>query len=159
MEKSLTSYSTLTLGDTIQINYKQNIYKFDITKVEPSIIQSTAPPAINIIECDIKIDFKEPRDYKQWKMQNENENENDIDSLHESISRSLSISSPNAISGDDRSRDSKEEFESSDYSNDDPVASPDYFEELYGMNKRVGTPDYQKNKSNEENNKPILQFW
>jgi hypothetical protein len=84
LEKSLRSYSCLTVGDTIQVEFAKHIYKLDVTEVKPS---TTQPPAISIIETDIKVDFKEPRDYKEWCKQQEelklksNEQKMDIDQL------------------------------------------------------------------------------
>lgn len=66
MEKALRRYSCLTVGDTIQINFANHIYKLDVIKVKPAKPKGNAPPAISIIETDIKVDFIEPRDYKQW---------------------------------------------------------------------------------------------
>merc|ERR1712129_586676 len=34
--------------------------------------RGNAPPAISIIETDINVDFKEPRDYKEWEKKNKN---------------------------------------------------------------------------------------
>merc|ERR1712204_79312 len=36
------------------------------------IQRGNAPPAISIIETDINVDFKEPRDYKEWEKKNKN---------------------------------------------------------------------------------------
>ena len=66
LEKALRNYSCLTVGDTIQIEFNKYVYKLDVTEVKPSVIRGTAPPAIDIIETDINVDFKEPRDYKEW---------------------------------------------------------------------------------------------
>merc|ERR1712113_563656 len=156
-EKKLNKYSSLTKGDTIQIKYDSNVYKFDIILVKPSIIKSTAPPAINIIECDIEIDFKQPRDYKQWK-----ELQNDQNDSNETMTESLSISSPNSLDNDDN-KDESDSFSSSEYSNDDPVASPDYFDAIYGLNQRPLTPDKQNNDNNnnsneDKNNNSVFSF-
>ena len=48
----------------------------DVTEVRPSIPRGNAPPAISIIETDIKVDFKEPRDYKEWEKKNKGKNFN-----------------------------------------------------------------------------------
>jgi len=76
LEKNLRSYSCLTVGDTIQIEFANHIYKLDVTEVRPSIPRGNAPPAISIIETDIKVDFKEPRDYKEWEKKNKGKNWN-----------------------------------------------------------------------------------
>jgi len=70
LEKNLRGYSCLTVGDTIQVEFANHIYKLDVTEVKPSIPRGNAPPAISIIETDIKVDFKEPRDYKEWERKN-----------------------------------------------------------------------------------------
>eukprot|EP01084_Bolivina_argentea_P090165 162515_1 len=129
LEKQLTNYSCLTLGDTVQVEYRHAVYKFDITQVKPCIVQSTAPPAISIIECDIEIDFKEPRDYKQWQKHNIVQRENDLD---ESESSSVA----------EIEDDSKDQSES----NDDHMDSPDYFA-VYGANE-PSTPESQSQSSN-----------
>eukprot|EP00486_Rosalina_sp_Unknown_P014228 CAMPEP_0201591964 /NCGR_PEP_ID=MMETSP0190_2-20130828/189986_1 /ASSEMBLY_ACC=CAM_ASM_000263 /TAXON_ID=37353 /ORGANISM="Rosalina sp." /LENGTH=126 /DNA_ID=CAMNT_0048050515 /DNA_START=809 /DNA_END=1190 /DNA_ORIENTATION=+ len=77
--------------------------------------------------------------------QNDND-DNNLDNLEQGLSESLSISSLNV----DDSKDT--DFADSDYSNDDPVASPDYFDGIYGLNQRKLSPDHEKNKSNEVNN-------
>eukprot|EP00488_Nonionellina_sp_1-RS-2012_P000728 TRINITY_DN1198_c0_g1_i2.p1 TRINITY_DN1198_c0_g1~~TRINITY_DN1198_c0_g1_i2.p1 ORF type:complete len:264 (-),score=116.88 TRINITY_DN1198_c0_g1_i2:187-921(-) len=66
LEKNLRSYSCLTVGDTIQVEFNNHIYKLDVTEVKPTVRRGNAPAAISIIETDIKVDFKEPRDYKEW---------------------------------------------------------------------------------------------
>mmetsp|Transcript_51854 Transcript_51854/g.82713 ORF Transcript_51854/g.82713 Transcript_51854/m.82713 type:complete len:407 (-) Transcript_51854:162-1382(-) len=76
LEKNLRSYSCLTVGDTIQIEFADHIYKLDVTEVKPSIPRGNAPAAISIIETDIKVDFKEPRDYKEWEKKNKGKNFN-----------------------------------------------------------------------------------
>jgi len=70
LEKNLRSYSCLSLGDTIQVEFAKHIYKLDVTEVKPSVQRGNAPPAVSIIETDIKVDFKEPRDYKEWEKRN-----------------------------------------------------------------------------------------
>jgi len=70
LEKNLRSYSCLTVGDTIQVEFNKHIYKLDVTEVKPALQRGTAPPAVSIIETDIKVDFKEPRDYKEWEKRN-----------------------------------------------------------------------------------------
>jgi len=70
LEKNLRSYSCLTVGDTIQVEFAKHIYKLDVTEVKPALQRGNAPPAVSIIETDIKVDFKEPRDYKEWEKKN-----------------------------------------------------------------------------------------
>eukprot|EP00486_Rosalina_sp_Unknown_P002718 CAMPEP_0201574628 /NCGR_PEP_ID=MMETSP0190_2-20130828/19242_1 /ASSEMBLY_ACC=CAM_ASM_000263 /TAXON_ID=37353 /ORGANISM="Rosalina sp." /LENGTH=403 /DNA_ID=CAMNT_0048003135 /DNA_START=199 /DNA_END=1410 /DNA_ORIENTATION=- len=76
LEKNLRSYSCLTVGDTIQIEFANHIYKLDVTEVKPFMPRGNAPAAISIIETDIKVDFKEPRDYKEWQKKNKGKNFN-----------------------------------------------------------------------------------
>merc|ERR1712154_458578 len=57
-------------GDTIQVEFNKHIYKLDATEVKPPVQRGNAPPAVSIIETDIKVDFKEPRDYKEWEKRN-----------------------------------------------------------------------------------------
>ena len=52
------------------MEFANHIYKLDVTEVKPCIPRGNAPPAISIIETDIKVDFKEPRDYKEWEKKN-----------------------------------------------------------------------------------------
>lgn len=66
LEKALRGYSCLTVGDTIEIEFNKRIYKLDVTQVKPNAPRGNAPPGISIIETDIEVDFKEPRDYKEW---------------------------------------------------------------------------------------------
>lgn len=56
----------------------------DVTEVRPSIPRGNAPPAISIIETDIKVDFKEPRDYKEWQKKNKGKNFNTTKKKQES---------------------------------------------------------------------------
>lgn len=74
LETALRSYSCLTVGDTIQVEFAEHMYKLDVTEVKPSVVRGLAPPAISIIETDIKVDFKEPRDYREWEKINRDMN-------------------------------------------------------------------------------------
>jgi len=78
LEKALRTYSCLTVGDTIQVEFNDYIYKLDVTDVNPKKRIGTAPYAVSIIETDIRVDFQEPRDYKDWEAkQKRHENIND----------------------------------------------------------------------------------
>ncbi|ETO27608.1 ubiquitin fusion degradation UFD1 family protein, partial [Reticulomyxa filosa] len=67
LENTLRSYSALTVGDTIPVQFAGKTYKLDVTDVQPKVNAGlNVPYAISIIETDIKVEFKEPRDYKQW---------------------------------------------------------------------------------------------
>ncbi len=65
LEKALRSFSCLTKGDTIAIRHDNTVYHLDIVEVKP-------PNAISIYETDVNVDFKEPKDYKEYtKTQND----------------------------------------------------------------------------------------
>jgi ubiquitin fusion degradation protein 1 len=57
LEKSLRSYSCLTKGDTIIINYADTEFFIDIVDVKPA-------DAISLIDTDVQVEFEEPKDYK-----------------------------------------------------------------------------------------------
>ena len=57
LEKHINiNYPTLTKGETISINYNEDIYFIDIVETEP--VES-----INILNSDINLDFDKPLDY------------------------------------------------------------------------------------------------
>ena len=57
LEKHINiNYPTLTKGETISINYNEEIYFIDIVETEP--VES-----INILNSDINLDFDKPLDY------------------------------------------------------------------------------------------------
>lgn len=58
------------LSGRVQVEFARHIYKLDVTEVKPAVQRGNAPPAVSIIETDIKVDFKEPRDYKEWEKRN-----------------------------------------------------------------------------------------
>lgn len=66
LEKALRLYSCLTVGDTIPVEFNNYVYKLDVTDVNPKKRLGNAPFAVSIIETDIRVDFIEPRDYKEW---------------------------------------------------------------------------------------------
>ncbi|OII72251.1 ubiquitin fusion degradation protein [Cryptosporidium ubiquitum] len=56
LETSLRNFATLTVGDTITIQYNNNSYKINVLETKPN-------NAISIIETDIQVDFAPPPDY------------------------------------------------------------------------------------------------
>lgn len=62
LETSLRSYSCLTTGDTIMVQYNEKKYYIDIVETQPS-------HAVSIIETDCEVDFASPLDYKEPKKQ------------------------------------------------------------------------------------------
>lgn len=69
LEKHLNiNYPTLTKGETISINYNNEIYFIDIVETEP--VES-----IKILNSDINLDFDAPLDYVEPKKEPEPENE------------------------------------------------------------------------------------
>jgi len=68
LQSVLRNYSALTVGDTITVHWGTKTYKFDVTDVEPKTMTEgkNVPDAICIVDTDLAVDFKEPRDYKEW---------------------------------------------------------------------------------------------
>jgi len=62
LENSLRKFSCLTANDMIAINYNEHIYELRVLEVKPS-------PAVNIIECDMNVEFAPPPGYQepQWR--------------------------------------------------------------------------------------------
>ncbi|KAL4431959.1 hypothetical protein ABPG77_000226 [Micractinium sp. CCAP 211/92] len=58
LETTLRSFSCLTVGDTIPINYNNKRYFIDIIEAKPG-------DAISVIETDCNVDFAPPLDYKE----------------------------------------------------------------------------------------------
>ncbi|OII71986.1 ubiquitin fusion degradation protein 1 [Cryptosporidium andersoni] len=56
LETALRGFATLTIGDTIVIQYNDASYKVEILETKPA-------NAISIIETDIQVDFAPPPDY------------------------------------------------------------------------------------------------
>eukprot|EP00887_Chlorella_sp_A99_P006719 scaffold3.g6719.t1 len=56
LETTLRSFSCLSVGDTIPINYNNKKYFIDIVEAKPQ-------PAISVIETDCQVDFAPPLDY------------------------------------------------------------------------------------------------
>lgn len=53
------AYSTLTVGDTIKVEYNKKIHLIDVLEVKPENIHN----AITIVEADVQVDFAPPLDY------------------------------------------------------------------------------------------------
>merc|ERR1712060_98624 len=58
LENSLRNFATLTVGDSIVINYNQKTYEIEVVECKPA-------QAISIIEADVNVDFAPPKDYKE----------------------------------------------------------------------------------------------
>jgi ubiquitin fusion degradation protein 1 len=58
LETSLRSFTCLTEGDTIVIDYNGKFYYIDILEVKPD-------KAVSVIETDVNVDFAPPKDYKE----------------------------------------------------------------------------------------------
>lgn len=56
LEATLRSFTCLTKGDTIAINYNNKVYYIDVLEVAPG-------DAISIIETDVNVEFEAPSDY------------------------------------------------------------------------------------------------
>ncbi|CAO3596447.1 unnamed protein product [Absidia cylindrospora] len=60
LENALRNFSTLTLGDTIQINYNDKIYEITVLTVKPHFEEHAG---ISIVETDLEVDFAPPVGY------------------------------------------------------------------------------------------------
>ncbi|XP_021716112.1 ubiquitin recognition factor in ER-associated degradation protein 1-like [Chenopodium quinoa] len=58
LETSLRSFSCLTTGDTIMVDYNNKRFFIDVVETKPS-------SAVSIIETDCEVDFAPPLDYKE----------------------------------------------------------------------------------------------
>ena len=58
LEKHLRSFACLSKGDMISIEYLGRDYEVEIVETKPN-------DAINIIECDMNVDFEAPVGYKE----------------------------------------------------------------------------------------------
>eukprot|EP00929_Paragymnodinium_shiwhaense_P012350 TRINITY_DN11935_c0_g2_i1.p1 TRINITY_DN11935_c0_g2~~TRINITY_DN11935_c0_g2_i1.p1 ORF type:complete len:317 (-),score=67.71 TRINITY_DN11935_c0_g2_i1:233-1183(-) len=58
LENSLRNFATLTVGDSIRLDYNSRIYEIEIVECKPS-------NAVSIIEADVNVDFAPPKDYKE----------------------------------------------------------------------------------------------
>lgn len=55
LEKVLRTYSALTKGDTLKLQYAEKVYWVDVLEVKPA-------DAVSIIETDLEVDFAPPKD-------------------------------------------------------------------------------------------------
>ncbi|CAO3639344.1 unnamed protein product [Cunninghamella blakesleeana] len=60
LENALRNFSTLTLGDIIQINYNDKIYEIKVLDVKPHFEDHSG---ISIVETDLEVDFAPPVGY------------------------------------------------------------------------------------------------
>ncbi|KAI8975205.1 ubiquitin fusion degradation protein UFD1-domain-containing protein [Mycotypha africana] len=60
LEKALRNFSTLTVGDIVQINYNNNVYEIKVLEVKP---HSQEHSGISIVETDLSVDFAPPVGY------------------------------------------------------------------------------------------------
>ncbi|KXZ51901.1 hypothetical protein GPECTOR_11g334 [Gonium pectorale] len=58
LERTLRSYSCLTVGDCFVVNYNNKNYEIEVKDAKPG-------PAISVIETDCQVDFEAPKDYKE----------------------------------------------------------------------------------------------
>ncbi|KAI8987119.1 ubiquitin fusion degradation protein UFD1-domain-containing protein [Pilobolus umbonatus] len=60
LEKALRNFSTLTVGDMVQINYNNKVYEIQVLEVRPS---NEDHSGVSIIETDLEVDFAPPVGY------------------------------------------------------------------------------------------------
>ncbi|KAF7725337.1 ubiquitin fusion degradation protein [Apophysomyces ossiformis] len=60
LENALRNFSTLTLGDVIQINYNDKVYEIQVLDVKPNFEDHSG---ISIVETDLEVDFAPPVGY------------------------------------------------------------------------------------------------
>lgn len=59
LEKQLSTFSTLTKGETIAIHYNNKVYYIDVVEIQPDTLKH----AVSIVETNIQVDFAEPLDH------------------------------------------------------------------------------------------------
>lgn len=59
LEETLKHYACLSKGDTIALQYNGETFEFDILETKPDT-------AVGIIDADVRLDFAEPKDYKEY---------------------------------------------------------------------------------------------
>eukprot|EP01083_Nonionella_stella_P128701 390037_1 len=70
------SYSCLTKGDTIPVEFNNHIYKLNVKEVRPcKHWNKLGPPAICVIETNITFDFEKALDYEEEEEEEEEEDE------------------------------------------------------------------------------------
>lgn len=60
LEKALRNFSTLTVGDMVQINYNNKVYEIQVLDVKPHFEDHQG---ISIVETDLEVDFAPPVGY------------------------------------------------------------------------------------------------
>ncbi|KAI8641563.1 ubiquitin fusion degradation protein UFD1-domain-containing protein, partial [Parasitella parasitica] len=60
LEKALRNFSTLTVGDMVQINYNNRVYEIQVMEVKPHFEDHHG---ISIVETDLEVDFAPPVGY------------------------------------------------------------------------------------------------
>lgn len=59
LEETLKHYACLSKDDTIALQYNGDIFEFDILETKPE-------KAVGIIDADVRMNFAEPKDYKDY---------------------------------------------------------------------------------------------
>ena len=79
LEKTMSlSYPVVSAGDTISIDYNNNIYYIDIVECKPI-------DTIKIINVDVNVDFEEPEDYKKHLEKKKKEEQTELIEFEENI--------------------------------------------------------------------------
>ncbi|GAX84203.1 hypothetical protein CEUSTIGMA_g11626.t1 [Chlamydomonas eustigma] len=58
LERTLRSYTCLTVGDCFVVNYNNKNYEIEVRETKPG-------NAISVVETDCQVDFEAPKDYKE----------------------------------------------------------------------------------------------
>lgn len=58
LERTLRSYTCLTVGDCFVVNYNNRNYEIEVREAKPG-------NAISVVETDCQVDFEAPKDYKE----------------------------------------------------------------------------------------------
>ncbi|KAL6763900.1 ubiquitin fusion degradation protein UFD1-domain-containing protein [Haematococcus lacustris] len=58
LERTLRSYTCLTVGDCFVVNYNNKNYEIEVKEAKPN-------RAISVVETDCQVDFEAPKDYKE----------------------------------------------------------------------------------------------
>lgn len=68
LENSLRNFACLSKGDIIAIKYNRHVYELCVLETKPN-------DAVNIIECDMNVEFAAPLDYQDPQKNSKNEEE------------------------------------------------------------------------------------
>lgn len=60
LEKAMRNFSTLTVGDIVQINYNDKVYGIQVLEVKPHFEDHQG---ISVVETDLEVDFAPPVGY------------------------------------------------------------------------------------------------